>query len=96
MASLGGSLMGRLVERLRIKCEWCKSLSLPNTINGFYMDGKKAVIYECPMCGYIRHHNKIGFVELHARKFNLTRRKNPMGVGRLSEKLREAERGKHL
>lgn len=96
MASLGGSLMGRLVERLRLKCEFCKSLALPNSIRGYYADGKLAVIHECPMCGYIRHHNKIGFVELNARKFNKSRRKNPMGVGRLSEKLRAAEKGLRL
>ena len=84
--------MGRLVERLRITCEMCKQKALPNTIIGAYSDRRTAIIHECPMCGYIRHHGQIGAVEYAGRRVRYRRRK-AKGYGRFATYLLEASKG---
>ena len=84
--------MGRLVERLRITCEMCKQKALPNTIVGSYSDRRVAIIHECPMCGYIRHHGQIGAIEYAGRRVR-HRNRTAKGYGRFATYLLEASNG---
>ena len=91
--------MGRLINRFMLKCEYCKEKSLPLTIEGDYHGGGKAVLYECSLCGYTRHYNKIGFAEAERRKYNYKsklKRAKKFPYGRLARRLTEAARRYHL
>ena len=88
--------MGRLVESLRIICEFCDKPSLPLTISGLYLDGTPATLYECPLCGYTRHYHRIGFVELKKRSKRRKRIVKKFPYGRLARKLEDAAIGYRL
>ena len=94
MAQIGGCLMGKLVERLRLECEHCKMKALPNTIRGRYADNQPVVIYECPMCGYFRHHHSMGH-KGHARAIDARRKRKPFTYGRLTERLTSVTQPAH-
>ena len=88
--------MGRLVEKLRMTCEFCERPSLPLTISGNYLDGKPALLYECPLCGYTRHYHRVGFVELKKRSTRRKSRVKKFPYGRLARRLEDAARGIRL
>ena len=78
--------MGRLIERLRLECEECKMKALPNTICGRYVDNTPIIIYECPMCGYLRHHCRTGR-KAEKRAQDALRKRKPFKYGRLTQRL---------
>jgi len=88
--------MGRLVESLRIVCEFCERPALPLSISGLYLDGTPATLCECPLCGYTRHYHRIGFVELKRRKGRRKSRAKKFPYGRLARKLEDAAIGYRL
>jgi len=78
--------LGRLIDTLKLQCEKCLKSSIPLSISGKYISGERAVIHQCPVCGYIRFHGQLGIIgERKQRRSKVTVK----GGGRLTHYLRD-------